>query len=707
MNALLAVYRRLDEAQQRRWFRITATVLALLACGAVFGSLIGTSYRLQAQRSALTIALTGQNVQNGDPHAVSLYEKGTVTLDGRTYGGERYRQRPDLLFDQNGTIDVPGALATALLGEQYPGWAPRWLVDQPGTTWMLAMLMTAWFVLIIWMGLTVPFVLTLAGTGAVLGATVLVGWIRYSAGQEARVLHDGVRQALWAFGGIGMLTFTFVLLTRTALIALNRSNALCAVAYTVVKEASRTKLSLVFVVLILIMLPLLPIGLDPESPLRFRLQTFISRGLGFTFYLAACLTLFLSCATVAFEIRDRQIWQLVTKPVHRLTYILGKWLGVISVNLMIMIIAAVSVFTFIQYLREQPVSRDMSGYEDAQQVRDAVLTARVGSPPVFHELTAEQLRTRVDDTISNHPELAAMERVPVEARREIQAGIEAAHEIGQRTVPPWRPPLPPGERTFLFDGLEAAKRDGSMLTLRYRFHIMRDDEHESFKAVFIFNGDPELRVHRTYVPTLSHVLPISPELIRDDGTLTVTIVNLYQPSPTKRGAGALNFEAKDFELLHKVGTFEANFFRAVFIDWVKLAFLAMLGICCATFLSFPVACLMSFTIFLAGTFGPFVAISIENYGVLPAESVDWGDIGMVIIWLFKSVIRLVAILVVFLLHAFGEVRPTQLLVEGRLISGATVFAGTWKIGLVWSGLSLLIGYLAIRKRQLAIYSGHG
>jgi hypothetical protein len=80
---------------------------------------------------------------------------------------------------------------------------------------------------------------------------------------------------------------------------------------------------------------------------------------------------------------------------------------------------------------------------------------------------------------------------------------------------------------------------------------------------------------------------------------------------------------------------------------------------------------------------------------------------MVILWLFKSLIRLVAILVVFLLHAFGEVRPTQLLVEGRLISWSTVFAGTWKIGLVWSGLSLLVGYLAIRKRQLAIYSGHG
>ena len=53
------------------------------------------------------------------------------------------------------------------------------------------------------------------------------------------------------------------------------------------KEASRSRLSLVFIVVILVMLPLIPLALDPDAPLRFRMQTFISRSLGFTFYLAA------------------------------------------------------------------------------------------------------------------------------------------------------------------------------------------------------------------------------------------------------------------------------------------------------------------------------------------------------------------------------------------------------------------------------------
>ena len=56
------------------------------------------------------------------------------------------------------------------------------------------------------------------------------------------------------------------------------------------------------------------VPVDPDAPLRYRVQTFISRSMGLSFVFAACMTLFLACGTVAFEIRDRQIWQVVSKP---------------------------------------------------------------------------------------------------------------------------------------------------------------------------------------------------------------------------------------------------------------------------------------------------------------------------------------------------------------------------------------------------------
>ncbi len=60
-----------------------------------------------------------------------------------------------------------------------------------------------------------------------------------------------------------------------------------------------------------------------------------------------------------------------------------------------------------------------------------------------------------------------------------------------------------------------------------------------------------------------------------------------------------------------------------------------------------------------------------------------------------------------MLEAFGAFRPTQSLVEGRLIEWPVVGLSFLKLGVLWSGLSLIVGYVVLRSRQLAIYSGHG
>ncbi len=247
----------------------------------------------------------------------------------------------------------------------------------------------------------------------------------------------------------------------------------------------------------------------------------------------------------------------------------------------------------------------------------------------------------------------------------------------------------------------------STLTLRYRFHILHDDEHERFSVGFVFNADPDTAVERQYTPTVTHVLPIGTDLIKDDGTLVVAVFNLHVPAPDQKGRGELNFEQGDFELLYKVGSFEANFARAVIVTWVKLAFLAMLGLAASTILSFPVACLLSFTVFLAATIGPFLALSLQEYYPPDVHQMDWTNIGLVIQWAFQSFIRGTARLLVFALHSFGEYRPTDNLVEGRLISWRTVSSGFFWLGVVWSGIALAVGYLSLRNRQLAIYSGHG
>ncbi|MCZ6713888.1 MAG: hypothetical protein O7B29_08100, partial [Deltaproteobacteria bacterium] len=560
------------------------------------------------------------------------------------------------------------------------------MLEEPQTTWMLAVITLVWLLLVVWMDVTVALVLTVGATSLPAG---LCWWL-------------GAEPALVAFGGMGLLTFTFVLLTRAALILFGSGHQVPAVASIVLKEATRSRISLVFVLLLLVILPLLPIWLDPETPLRFRIQTFISRSLGVTYVLAACMTLFLSCSTVAFEIRDRQIWQLMTKPLGRFNYLAGKWLGVITLNLIILLVAGVSIFAYVKYLSQSDVAYGREGALDRLAVRDEILTARIGAVPVLEELTNEQVRARVEQMIERDPELSKLEEVPRARKNQLALELIQNHEQAQRSVPPLG-----GEQTYTFRNLGRAKSLQSTLTLRYRFHILRDDEHETFPVAFVFNDRIDAPVQRMYFPTVTHLLSISTDAIRDNGTMDVTVVNLYRPLPTERGRGALNFEADGFELLYKVGRFEANFFRAVLITWVKLAFLAMLGIACATLLSFPVACLFAFTIFLAGTIGPFLAIALSEYYPPDPTTLDWTNFGQVMYWAVKSLTRGIAQVLVYLLGRFGGYRPTQSLVEGRLIPWQSVAGGIWWLGVIWSGIAATFGYLVIRNRQLAIYSGHG
>jgi ABC-type transport system involved in multi-copper enzyme maturation permease subunit len=684
MSVLRILYRRLDRLQSTLVFRVAASVIVLVAAGAVFVPLIARSHSIAAQRDVLVGELVGQSVQRRDVHAMSLQNTGTVSVGGRVYGGQWFRDNLNFVFDQNGTISSPVWLANRMLDDQRPAWAPDFLVEQPDTTLVLALAITGSLLLVVWLNLTVAFVITaLAGFLAALPF--------YLAGAE---------QMMLSVVGIAVLAFAYMLFSRALLAVLSVPWQPFAVAHTVVKEAMRSKLSLFFIVLFVLLLPLVPMRLDPESPLRYRVQTLLSTSMDLTYYIAALLTLFLACATVAFEFRDRQIWQLMSKPVGRFNYLIGKWIGVLGVNLVMLLVAGVSVFMYVQWLRQLPVAVGIEGQLDRLAVEEEVLAARIGVEPDFELLTGEQVRLRMDQRIERDPDLSQLEHVDAATRRKIAGEVIDEHMRQQRTIPAGR------GREYIFSGLEEAQRLQSTLTLRYRFFIGRSDEHERYDVGFVFNNEDRTAMRQTYVPTMTHTLPIGSHMIREDGTLSITMYNEYAP-PQGAGSGLLMFDPGGVELLFRVGEFESNFLRAVLGMWIKLSFLAMLGVAASTLLSFPVACLLSFTVFLAGTIAPFLASSLNEYYPPVLREGDWSNVGLVIQWSFQSVIRFIAQVIVWLLENFGSFNPNRLLVEGRLISWWLLGVGLWVIGIVWSGMALLVGYVVFRRRELATYSGQG
>lgn len=678
---IIEVYRRLERWQEGRGARIALSVLALaLTIGAAW-PVQSVARRLTYVEAGIVEILAEANLATQTAEAMQLLESGTVDFEGRTYGDGRYLGAVQL-FDDAGTLLAAAAMAETLAAEEIPDWCPSFLVQTPWTPVAYALLALAWLLLSIWAGSSMPLAATALATAVVAVPAWLLGFVA----------------ATFAIVGIGVLGFSFVLLIRLAVAGLGALGQTGAVAATVVREAVRQKGFAAFIVGLLVVLPIIPLWLDPETPLRYQLQTFIGRSLGVTFAVAACMTLVLGCATVAFEIRDRQILQLMTKPIARTRYLLGKWLGIMVLDGALLAVCGLSIFIFIQYLQTRPAADAF----DAQAVRDEVLVARVGVGPEYDLLPRARLLEMVDAAIEDDPMLrddidqGSVDEFDV--RRDLFAGYQQENLAAQRSI------APGADRIYRFAGLSRARDRKANLTLRYKFYAGESDETEQLPVIFRFERDGSW-TDRRFVPAQQMTLPVPSTMIDEEGVLSVAIVNAGFNADAPPGAMpfypgpySIAFEPEGVELLYSVSSFEANFLRAMLVTWIKLGFLAMLGVGAASVLSFPVACLTSFAIFLAAEAAPFLAYSIDTYRIWDRDgNVQWAN------WLVLQM----AIGTEWALRSFGQTRPNPALVEGRLVGWGEVIRAAAVIGVGWSAAVLLVSMLVFRRKELAVYSGQG
>ena len=369
--------------QQRTLVKTLASLLVILVIAGTISPVLSASHVLHNDRSAIEEAFSGPNQR---VFGEQLQETGFITINGKEIGHERLKGFQ--ILDENGKIANPTSVTWYVISTEIPSWLPKWLLRSIGTTWLIGAVAIGWGLASIWLGLLIPLLY------ATVGSTI--SWFLF------RLL--GMPNLAMAVACTGLLAFTFALLLRILELLLSSPKQIPTIAKGLLLEASRTRLSLAFIGILLVLLPLIPYWLDPASPLRHRLQTMLSRSLGMTFTIAACLTVLLACATVAFEIRDRQMWQVMTKPVSKFGYLFGKWLGIVSLNATILCIAGLSIFIYVQYLRTQSVASGLQGELDRLAVEEEVLTARLSAEPVFLQLNAEQLNSRVDTSVVADPD---------------------------------------------------------------------------------------------------------------------------------------------------------------------------------------------------------------------------------------------------------------------------------------------------------------
>jgi len=168
-----------------------------------------------------------------------------------------------------------------------------------------------------------------------------------------------------------------------------------AVTRTTFIQSLRSKVGLVAMVLLAVLLLAAPMMVNNgASPLADRIRTFLSYSVGLTGVILAVITIFLSTTFFCSDVQKKQIFLLAAKPLSRWQYVLGRWLGVVLLDALLLAVAGMGIYAGAQYLRSQPALTPT----DRRAVETEVFTARRKITPDFsrdNELVADLVNERV------------------------------------------------------------------------------------------------------------------------------------------------------------------------------------------------------------------------------------------------------------------------------------------------------------------------
>ncbi len=486
------------------------------------------------------------------------------------------------------------------------------------------------------------------------------------------------------------------------------------IARTTVDEAVRMKAPLVIIVLLILLLPMLPLFIPQEDQLRYRIQTFLTWSMLITSLCLSLMTIFLAVGTVTSEIHKRQIFLTLTKPVGRAQYLAGKWIGIASLNAVLIVVSGLGIYAFATSLAAQKDVAARSGY-DYLAVEEGVLAARQAVKPVPTGETglAGLFNQRLERLRRDEPATYGQPGSPVAALPD-----DVRNSVQQQVLQLWYT-VPPQNRTvYRFTGLVGIPEGVQSVQLRVKPKLTGSSPDGFARFALRVNDTPfpnELAPPGTdpfafkFADNKHYTIPISTRAINERGEIDIEVFN-FPPDQS-----SLSFNPKDgIELLYRVDSFEMNLVRSMAILWLRVALLAMIGIAASTFLGFPVACLATLLFYMAAAGHGYIAESISSYGAFPraelpvlerivgipttiidqwAEGKYWDG--------FKVLIRMTGSGFIALIPSFAEYNPTPLLADGRLVSWSLLGRASLWIGLIWTGLMAVVGYLLFRAREIA------
>ncbi len=402
------------------------------------------------------------------------------------------------------------------------------------------------------------------------------------------------------------------------------------------------KFALAFILFLAAVIVLVPFVLRGDGTQRGMVQIALAYSMSVLNIILSFLVIFLSTTLFCAELKDKTIFTLDTKPVRRWQILVGKWLGIMILNAAILAVLGAAVYGMVRYMGREGISDE----HDYLLLRREVLTARAEAS------VSGEIEPGRDDFV-----------VPYNSEQLwIFEGVRPGAGVEYVTVRFRQYSAVAGEEDLQLPGV----------------WLLGDIDGDYYARQFVF---PEGETNEFRVPV---------EVIGEGGRLYARWRNL---SPVQ---ASVIFPRDNIRVLYTAGTFGANFFRALLLIFVRLAFIAAVGLAASTFLTFPVATLLTlFVLVLSLSMPTLVSIFLPSPAAPGAEEAARQD-GLGGLVLRRGI--------VYLLQILPNLRgydPVPWLVDGRLLGWGRVLRAFLTVFILRSGFAALIGVLVFNRRELA------
>ncbi|MCH2176783.1 MAG: hypothetical protein MK193_13760 [Lentisphaeria bacterium] len=373
--------------------------------------------------------------------------------------------------------------------------------------------------------------------------------------------------------------------------------AVRSIAFLTIRACWRSRVAHILLFFIAFVMFVLPLTISGDGTAEGLLKISLTYSLGATGILLSIVALWLGTMNISEDIENHNLHMISVKPVSRLKIWFGKWLGINIFLLIILILAAISIY-FTSMWR---LGKANFPEEELAEVKFRVLSGR--------ELLAPEkinLETLIDE----------------EVQRRLRMGLPMPENLSEKMV---RSTLgkqierkkdsvePGGIRRFEFKKLSL--QPGTEISIRYRVYVSRVKElsQRATNGLWILYHKDEagkevpFYLRKQSLGGRDQEIIFNSDFIRTDGSIHLGYMN-----QDPEGKAVVFPENHGPFIMKDAVPFWNNYSRVIFLIFCQILFMATLGSICGSLASAPIALFCSFSYLIVGLLVNYVRPADEN-----------------------------------------------------------------------------------------------